>query len=276
MDIVKASGEVQGFSRQKLFDSLISSGVSPATAEEVVNKVAAEITPGISTKKLFKMAKRLLKQRDSVAGMRYSIKDAIYDLGPSGYPFEKYVARILKGLEYQVTVGEIIDGYCVKHEIDILAKKEKERCMVECKFHQNGGVASDVKIALYVYARFMDVKTAWERSSPAPDMISQGWLVTNTRFSSEALQYANCMGLKVTGWKYPKNGSLERMIENKRMYPVTILPAARRQVLETLLRNDLILARDVMEKTVEQLAAITHLDVKAVTPLKAQADRLCC
>ena len=274
-NISKASGKIEEFDRQKLFNSLISSGASSAIAEDIVQKIFSEIGHGASTKDIYRMTRKYLGKYDSVSGMRYSIKKAIYDLGPSGYPFERYIARILRTFDFEVEIGKIISGYCIKHEVDIVAKRNEECYLVECKFHQKEGVASDVKVALYLYSRFSDIKKAAEHPSGHQCAVEQGWLITNTRFSSDAIKFANCVGLLVTGWKYPKHGSLEKMIEDKKVYPVTVLPAVNRRILDVFIKNNLVLASDITLKGIEDLMTITHLDSETVSRIKMQATTLC-
>src|SRR5512139_2934848 len=144
-EVVKASGAVEEFNLGKRLQSLLRSGVAPDIAEDVANKVIDAVGPHTSTRKIFRLARRYLRRHDRTCGIRYGIKKAIFDLGPSGYPFEKYVARIFEGLGYKTQVGRTIQGFCVKHEVDIIARKDRECHLMECKFHLNGGVASDVK-----------------------------------------------------------------------------------------------------------------------------------
>jgi hypothetical protein len=84
------------------------------------------------------------------------------ELGPSGFPFEKYVAEILKYQGYRVEVGVIVEGFCVKHEVDIIAEKEAKHFMIECKFHNQPGTFCDVKIPLYINSRFLDIEKMWK------------------------------------------------------------------------------------------------------------------
>src|SRR3972149_4640100 len=93
--------------------------------------------------------------------MRYSIKKAISDLGPSGYPFERYFARVLEAYGYSSELNLIVEGHCVSHEVDILARKGGGLYVIECKYHNDGGKPTDVKTALYVHSRFMDIKKAF-------------------------------------------------------------------------------------------------------------------
>lgn len=273
-DVVKASGAVENFNRGKLVDSLLRAGVSRDVAEDVAARVIESAGPRTSTRKIFKLAKKYLRGHDRICGLKYGIKKAIFDLGPSGYPFEKYVARMFDGLGYRTEVGKTVQGFCVKHEVDIIARKERECHLVECKFHLNGGAASDVKTALYVWARFQDIGRAWQTRTGG-EALGKCWLVTNTRFTSDALQFADCMNLKAVGWKAPRGESLESLIDKEKLYPVTILGGMTRQVLNALLSKDLILARDLNSITAEGLSSLTGLDPQTVSRIKAQARDLC-
>ncbi|HXX56992.1 MAG TPA: restriction endonuclease [Thermodesulfovibrionales bacterium] len=272
--VTKSSGRDEAFDVRKLADSLIRSGASSDAAFAIAERVENEIGPSSHTRHIFKLAKRLLKQQNHVSGMRYSLKRAIFALGPSGYPFEKYFARVLKAYGYAVELDKFIEGYCVTHEVDVVAHKDDEHFMIECKYHNEGGKPTDVKIALYVHSRFADINKAYELKRQAT-MMSQGWLVTNTRCTSDAIQYASCVGLKIVSWRYPEKESLETMIEEKRLYPVTILPSARKDALEVLFRNDIILVKDIADTDEELFIGRSGLDRTAAKLLKQEADRLC-
>jgi hypothetical protein len=273
--IMKSSGLHERFDIGKLVDSLMRSGAPADVAREIAEKVEGEITPSMKTKAIFRLARRHLKQFNRASGMRYSLKKALYSLGPSGYPFERYMAGILKAHGYKVEVDRIMEGYCVRHEVDVLASKDNEHFALECKYHNTGGNATDVKVALYVHARFMDIKKACETMPGHGDFVHRGWLVTNTRCTSDALKYAECVGLKVTSWRYPDGDSLEKLIEEKKLYPVTILPSARRKPLETLFAKNFILAKDIADIDEEMFLRVSGLDPDTARSLKRQADELC-
>jgi hypothetical protein len=274
LTIVKASGETEDFRIQKLIDSLMRSGVPPDVASDIAGQVERQISPRTHTNHIFRLAKRLLKRYNAASCMRYSLKGAISALGPSGYPFEQYFARVLSAYGYRVELNKFVEGYCVRHEVDIIAKKDEERFVIECKYHSEGGKSTDVKTALYVHARFADIKKAEDLRSP-PASVRQGWLVTNTRCTSEAIAYAECMGLRIVSWRYPEEESLARMIENKRLYPVTVLPSAKKRVLETLLSRNLILAGDIAGMDPGVFIARSGLEGDIASALKNEADRLC-
>lgn len=276
VSIVKASGRSEEFDIRKLVESLVRSGASQDVAQEIAQKVSAQITPRLHTKHIFKMARKLLHKYNRAADMRYSIKRAIYALGPAGYQFEQYFARILKEYGYAIEVNKILNGYCVTHEVDVFAVKDTAGFVIECKYHSDGGIPTDVKTALYIHSRFSDIKRAYEAPPGNPVRILRGWLVTNTRCSADAIKFAECMGLRIVSWRYPPKESLEKMIEDKRLYPVTILSSVKRTVLEILFRNRFILAKDIADIDQQTFISRSGLDTDLARILKREADEICC
>jgi hypothetical protein len=274
--VIKASGKMEEFNSFKLANSLVRAGAPEDVAREIADKVSLQVTPSLHTRHIFRMAKKLLRQYNRATGMRYSIKRAIYALGPTGYPFEKYVARILKAYGYNVEVNRIIKGYCVTHEVDVLASRDDRRCVIECKHHANGVKPADVKIALYVHSRFNDIRKAFEISEHQNSHVHEGCLVTNTRCSADAIKYAECVGLKIVSWRYPGKDSLEMMIEAKRLYPVTILPAATKSAIQSLTSRDIILVDEIASMDQQTFLGKSGLDRANALSIKREADELCC
>ena len=273
--IIKESGRTEEFDIQKLIASLVRTGASEDVALDIARKVASQITPASHTKHIFRMAKKLLRQVNHVSDMRYSIKSAIYSLGPSGYQFEKYFAQILKSYGYSVEINQVLNGYCVSHEIDILASKDNKCFAIECKYHCNGGNPTDVKIALYVHSRFADIKKAYDVRPGNSVSVQQGWLVTNTRCTTDAVKYAECVGLKIVSWRYPQKESLERLIEDRRLYPVTILSSIRKNTLDILFHNNIIFAKDIADMDEESFIKKSGIERSIAKILKKEADALC-
>lgn len=272
--IIKSSGRKEEFLTEKLAESLIRSGAAPDVALDIAKQVEKQISPASHTKSIFRLAKRMLRKHNAVSGMKYSLKSALSALGPSGYPFEKYVARILRVYGYEVEVDKILEGYCVSHEVDVYGRKGSEHCVIECKYHSSGGNATDVKVALYVHSRFEDIQKAFVAKS-GPGAVLKGWLVTNTRCTSDAIKYAECAGLKIVSWRYPKRGSLENIIEEKRLYPVTLLPSAKKKALESMFRNDIILAQEIADMDEQTFLQKSGLDPESGGLIKKEADALC-
>src|SRR4030043_1431512 len=274
-EVIKASGQPEEFKIQKLVGSLVRSGASEDVAWDIARKVESQIKPPMHTKHILKIAKKMLRRYSKAADMRYSIKKAIYMLGPTGYPFEKYFAGILKANGYSAETNRFLKGYCITHEVDIFAVRDDVGGVIECKYHSNGGIPTDVKIALYVYSRFMDLEKAYELNHENMASINEGWRVTNTRRTSDAIKYAGCVGLKIVSWKYPDENSLERMIENKKLYPVTILSSIKKSSLDILFKNDIVLVRDIADMDEQIFIKQSGLDTAAARTLKRAAGELC-
>ena len=273
--ITKASGRQENFDIQKLISSLVRSGAPQEVAEEIAQEVEQQTAPLARTGDIYRRAKKLLRKFNHASGMRYSIKKAIFSLGPSGYPFEKFFGKVLSHYGYIVETGRLINGFCVAHEVDVIARNDDNYTFIECKYHSNGGKATDVKTALYVHARFQDIKKAAEKEAGEHMLFRDGWLVTNTRCTSDAIQYAECAGLRIISWKYPDKGSLERMIEDKRLYPITILHSVRKGMLDPLFRADIILAQDIADMDMEVFVRKSGLDERTTRILKKEADAVC-
>jgi len=275
LTIIKASGLQEEFDLRKLVDSLVRSGAPHEIAWEIAKKVENQIGPSAHTKQIFRLARRFLRQYTWVSDMKYSLKRALYSLGPAGYQFEKYFAGILKAYGYEVETNKVIAGYCVNHEVDVFGIKENRGHVIECKYHSNGGNPTDVKIALYVYSRFEDIKRAFAASQGNRVHIEEGWLVTNTRCTSDARKYAECVGLKIVSWKYPEEESLEKLIERKMLYPVNVLLSAKKNALDILFRSNIVLAKDIADMDDMTFIKRSGLDETTARALKKEADALC-
>ena len=247
MKITKASGELVSFDAGKLQGSLRRSGADEETSLAIAEAVLQKLTPGISTRKVYRMAFKLLAQRSKHLAARYRLKQAIMDLGPSGYPFERFVARLLEHEGFTVEVGRIVEGKCVKHEIDVIALQDHQHFMVECKYHNQPGRVSDVKIPLYVQARFRDVEQQWITLPGHGTRFHQGWVVTNTRFTSDAMQYGQCAGLYLLSWDHPQKDSLRERIDRTGLYPVTCLTGLAKAEKAGILEQGVVLCREICD-----------------------------
>lgn len=246
--VSKASGDSVPFSSEKLRSSLLRSGAGEDIADYVIGKVEEELYEGISTKKIYQKAFKILRsEKERPLAARYKLKQAIMELGPSGFPFEKFVAELFKAQGYQVKTGQIMPGICVKHEIDVIAEKEGEHLLIECKFHNNSGYYSNVKVPLYIHSRFSDIHKRLEKI-PENNLINfSGWVVTNTKFTGDAIQYGVCIGLHLLGWDFPREKNLRDLIDEQRLYPITSLLSLSKHEKNLLLDKDIVLCKSLME-----------------------------
>lgn len=271
--VTKASGKVEDLNSNKLRDSLIRSGADREQADAIIETIIYDSPPYTNTKKIYGLARKYLRQINHASGLRYSLKKALFRLGPSGYPFEKYIGEILKNYDYGVEIGSLVNGKCIKHEIDVLAVNDKEVLTVECKYRNNGGSTIDVKTAMYVHSRFRDLESVIKTVYPGKSF--RGMLITNTRFTTDAIQYAECTGMDLKSWRYPETGGLQEMVEEKKLYPVTVLSGVRSRLIKTLFDNDIILLKDLAVMKTETMMKMLSLNAKKSQSLKRQADELC-
>lgn len=275
MDIIKASGEKQKFKKEKLERSLKRVGVQSKLAEKVIREVEKSIRPEISSEEILNKVTYCLQKEKPILAARYNLKRAIMELGPTGYPFEKFIAEILKEYGFSTKVGRMIKGRCVRHEVDVVAQKGKNYFMIECKYHNSRGVRSDTKVALYTHARFLDIERIWKKIKGHENFFHQAWLVTNTRCTSQAIRYAKCVGLKIISWKYPGNESLENLIEKKGLYPITVLPSLTKFSKEALSRKNFMLAKDLLKYSINDLVRLVGLQPNTARKLQKEAKELC-
>lgn len=243
INITKASGLKVPFNKGKLKQSLMRSGANSEQADEVVNEVMEMLEEGMSTRKIYKAAFRLLRNVSRPMAARYKLKQAIMELGPSGFPFEQFVGELLKHRGYKTQVGVIVKGHCVNHEIDVIAEKDEHHFMIECKFHNRQGYVCDVKIPLYIQSRFLDVEKQWKQLDGHAEKFHQGWVVTNTRFSEDAAQYGRCMNMNLVGWDYPRNNGLKDWIDSSGLHPVTCLTTLTHREKQELLDKKIVLCK---------------------------------
>ena len=183
IDIIKSSGDKVKFSLDKLKTSLKRTGADLKTVNQIVDRVRDELYQGISTKEIYNRAFSLLKKKKSYLASKYKLKKAIYELGPTGFPFERFIGAILKYSGYKTEIGVVLQGQCVTHEVDVIAHKNGETSVIECKFHNEEGLNCNVKIPLYINSRYNDIKEFWKSHSKNKNTLTNGWVVTNTRFT---------------------------------------------------------------------------------------------
>ncbi|OGZ07866.1 MAG: ATPase, partial [Candidatus Lloydbacteria bacterium RIFCSPHIGHO2_02_FULL_50_11] len=213
-----------------------------------------------------------LKRYDRPSAAQYSLRRAIAQLGPSGFPFERFVAKILNARGYHTKVGQIVRGFCIAHEVDVTAEKNDERILVEAKFHNSPEIRSDVKVALYVSARFADIEKRLAEEEPG-ERFTHAWLITNTHFTSQAIQYGSCSGLSLTGWNYPKGNTLQDIVQETQTHPITCLTTLTPAHKSQLLNEGVVLCQDIL-KDPAPLARIGINKTRIASVLK-EGEQVC-
>lgn len=245
INIVKYNNDIVPFDVNKLMNSLRRTNANENIIQDIARKIEDQIEEGMTTKKIYQMAFKMLKGKSSVSASKYKLKKALMELGPSGFPFERFVGKILAHEGYETEVGVIEQGNCVQHEIDVIAQKDNQHHMIECKYHSSQGRFCDVKIPLYIQSRFLDMENKWKHKKGHKNKIHKGGLYTNTRFTTDALQYGNCVGLLMTSWDYPNNNGLKDRIDKLGLHPLTALTNLTKAEKNKLLDKGIVLCREL-------------------------------
>lgn len=245
--IRKYSGEWEAFDVGKLIDSLRRSKADEGLVQEIASDIEKRVTHGMTTKEIYRKAFNMLKRKTRVSAARYKLKKALMELGPTGFPFERFIAKILEYEGYQTQTDTVVEGGCVSHEVDVAALKDDRHYMIECKFHSDQGRFCDVKVPLYIRSRFVDVEQKWKKLPGHHTKFHQGWLFTNTRFTSDAIAYGTCVGLMMVSWDYPEEGSLRLRIDRAGLHPLTALTSLTAKEKSKLLGEGIVLCRQVAE-----------------------------
>ena len=264
MYVIKASGKKEEFKPNKILSTLLRAGASRKLASEIVKEVQRKIRDGVTTREILDIALGSLKNKNPEIGAIYDLKRAVMNLGPTGFPFEKFFAEILKNYGYNTEVGRIFRGEITSHEVDIIAKKNSTY-MVECKYHNSLGVYTNLKVALYVYARFLDLKKKFDRP----------WLSTNTKLSRKAIVYANGVNMKITSWQYPEKESLQELIEKKKLYPITILKSVNDSVKWKLSNAGVLLAKNLLDYNLKELKIKTGISENVLKKIVGECKGIC-
>lgn len=249
INIIKASGEKAPFKIEKLISSLQRAGADKTVIDQVIEDIEGALYDGMTTKKIYQLAFKILKGKSRVSASKYKLKKALMELGPTGFPFEKLVGKLLEHEGFSTQVGVIVQGNCVQHEVDVIAQKDNNHYMIECKFHIDHGRFCNVKIPLYIHSRFLDVEKQWERQKGHEAKLHKGGLYTNTRFTTDAIQYGKCAGLLMTSWDYPKGNGLKDRIDKSGFHPLTALTTVTKAEKTKLLNEGIVLCKELHENS---------------------------
>ncbi|MEI6305008.1 MAG: ATP cone domain-containing protein [Candidatus Taylorbacteria bacterium] len=248
INITKTDGTKELFEEEKLINSLRRVGVRPETIDEVVEEVESEMKDGMTTSEIYRKAFSLIKRHSAPMAAKYSIRRALMELGPDGFPYERFVARIFRMWGYEAVTDQVVMGTCVDHELDVVAWKDESLAMVEAKFHNEFGVKSDLKVALYVKARFDDIAGNTFEYGGKKRKLTERWLTTNTKFTDKAIKYGECSNLKLVGWNYPAKGNLHEIIEQNGLHPITCITTLTHQEKKDLVARDILVCIDLVGK----------------------------
>jgi hypothetical protein len=270
--VTKADGTSELFAEEKLRRSLRRAGADGGEVEEVVQSIVPLLYDGIRTQEIYAKAFEHLRSIERPSAARYSLRRALFGLGPTGFPFEDFLARLFAVEGYKTQTRLTVQGSCVEHEIDVAAYTPEHSFVAEAKFHSRPGVKSDLQVVMYSYARKMDL--AGQRSCAGDTCgIKNFMIVTNTKFTHTAERYAECVGLELLSWDYPKDNNLHDRIRESNVYPISVLSTLSNTQKRALIERDVIICRDLLDKP--HLLRHAHVSTKKTEAVLSEARQLC-
>jgi hypothetical protein len=265
VSVQKADGTRELFKESKLRQSLQKSGASRTEIELIMRDIERELYDGITTEVIYRRAFEILRELPQPTAARYSLRRALFGLGPTGFPFEDYLAALYQNDGYKTKTRAVIKGKCTTHELDVIAWKPDDCVIAEAKFHLQPGTKSDLQVVLYTYARFLDLE-AKSLKVHKDASVRRAAVITNTKFTTAAIEYAKCSGIELIGWDYPREKSLQSWIEHTKLYPITVLSNLRQKEKAAIMRTGTILCRDIVDNhSVLTSAGLTKSRIRAVS-----------
>lgn len=274
--VLNVNGEKEPFSFRKIYKSAKKSGVSKKTAQKIASIIEREAFPGIKTIEIFKRVRELISKDSSENSvLKFSLKEAMRKLGPSGFPFEQYIGEIFEKRGFRVKLNQMIPGFCCEYEIDFWAEKKNLVYIGECKYRNLSEGKVHLDIVLSSFARFLDIqKGGFFNKNGFKNFKIKNLIVTNNKFTDNAIKYARCAGTELLGWQYPAKNGLEKIIDGQKLYPLTILPSLKKDLLEVLVQKRKMLVLDIFEKDFKKIIPKNKKSADNFKQLKKEAETL--
>ena len=243
--VTKANGTREPFDRAKLVRTCRRMGATEETAHHIAKSIEAKLFDGIETKKILSMIFVSMRKHKPILKHMIDLRKSL-SLLRSKPDFELFIQLLLKEYGYDVVPNPIIKGKCVEHEMDALASKEGKTMIVEVKHHFDYHTPTGLDEARIARAVFEDAIDGHEIGSN--DLgIDDVMIVSNTKLSGHAERYVKCRNIKHVGWSHPPKSALQNLIEDKKLYPITILRGLRSPVRDKLVSAGIVMIKQLTE-----------------------------
>jgi len=272
MKIKNNAGETVEFEISKLENSLRNSGAAKTSVKKVLETVLPKCFEGITTGELYRMAFDELKKISNSVAARYSLKKALLELGPAGFYFEQWIARVFQNIGYKTETGQLIKGHAVTHEADVIAKKDEKTYWVECKFRNAEDTKISVTTPMYVLSRIKDISNIQYNLFKTQTQFTDGWLITNTYFTKDSVAFGEYYGLRLLSWDYPKDRNIKSLVDQNALYPITCLTTLDGKQKQKLLENKCVLVKELFNN--ENLLNVLEINQQKKSEVLKEAKEL--
>jgi hypothetical protein len=255
--VTKFDGTRQPFDKNKIVRTCMRMGATRTVAESIAEEIENRVYDGIETKKILQIIFKHLRKHKPITRHQIDLRKALSLLNPAP-DFERFIQILLSEHGYEVTPNQIIQGRCVEHEVDAVARKNGKTCIVEVKHHYKYHTPTSLDVSRISRAVFEDVTEAYELGLNNLK-IDYALIVCNTKLSEHAKRYADCRGISHIGWSSPQNRDLQTMIEEKKLYPITFLKGLNTETRNKLASNGVILLKQLTKKSPKELRKQTRV-----------------
>ncbi len=270
--VIKETGIKEFFDEEKFKISLRRSGASEDVINDVVREVEKIMFNGVATTTIFKKSFEILKRKQHPASLRYNLSAAIAEMGPDGFTFEKFIGEIFRAYNYNpVYVGKKIKGHCIEHEMDIVAFKDTEHLTAELKFRNSKNKKTDLKVILYMHSRFNDILNSGYYENNKPRQL----IITNTKFTSNAIKYAKCVGIEILGWNYPFQKNLHDFILKSGIHPLTAITTINKKAQQDFIKKNIIACKDLLKNNSRALKENNFIPKSKIPAIEHEIKAVC-
>lgn len=246
--VVKWDGRRELFDRQKVIRTLLRRGATREIAENIVKEIEEQIYDGISTQEILDFVSKYLEQYKATIAFRRDLRTALGEMKP--FDFEDYVRILLRADDYEVEPNRVIQGFCVTHEIDGIARRDVETVYLEVKNHRDTHTYTPFEVTLSAKAKWDDIQNGYEKGLNDTSF-DRVLIICNTRLTEHARRYADCIGLDHLGWNTPPGKGIDTLITEKHLYPITMLPSLLKKDHDKLSEAGIITLNHLVEKKLE-------------------------
>lgn len=258
--VTKADGTKEQFDKAKLVRTCRRMGATEEIAHHIAKGIEKRIFDGIETKKILQMIFVSMRKHRPVLKHMIDLRKAL-SLLRSKPDFELFIQLLLKEYGYDVLPNPIIKGKCVEHEVDALARKEGKTIIVEVKHHFNYHTPTGLDEARIARAVFEDANDGYEIG--LNDLkIDEVTIISNTKLSEHAQKYVKCRNIKYVGWNHPPESDLQTLIENKKIYPITILKGLKTSIRDKIVSAGIVTIKQLDEIDFKELSERARISKK--------------
>jgi hypothetical protein len=154
-----------------------------------------------------------------------------------------------------------------------MAQTDHTVLIVECKFHNKPGLKTNVRVPLYMKSRFEDIKKWHEVKKINQNHKKKIMIVTNTKFTKNAIKYAKCVDIELLGWAWPRKGNLEKLIDKLKAHPITVLGSLTKYQKEFLLSRDVVMCFQLKRK--QHLLKKLRIKADKISQILDEAQAVC-